>query len=321
MKVKFNHPLWTHIPAVLALIAGIVFTLAAMPLPDPAPLHFTASGQPDRWGSPWMSTIMLAGMAVLYILLSIILDEVWSRQEKHKTFNWVSLFDDVTIAALAVVQITWVNMLASTHYVYPFPWLLTLLVVVVAAGLAILLERIRPYRPYHSNLEIEDVTLVKAEVSKMVKAGQKLAYWEIQNPAYSKVLAVVVPVLMVIVAVSAWSEVPWLSILISLVGIALVLIYGGFRTLVTREEITVRMGLMGISLLRLNTREIASAELHSFQPLKDFGGYGIRFNKEMKAYYLKGDRGVKITTVAGKKYLIGSDHAERLVTVINSVIG
>jgi hypothetical protein len=56
MKIKLIHPLWTHIPAVLALLAGIAFTLRALPLPDIAPIHFTLSGQPDRYGSLWMST-------------------------------------------------------------------------------------------------------------------------------------------------------------------------------------------------------------------------------------------------------------------------
>jgi hypothetical protein len=141
-----------------------------------------------------------------------------------------------------------------------------------------------------------------------------------QNPVYSRVLAVVVPLLMVVVAATAWSEVPWLSVLIALIGIALALVYGGFRTMVTRDAVTVRMGLLGIRLLRLKREDIASAELHHFAPLKDFGGYGIRFNKEMKAYFLKGDRGVKITTRAGKKFLIGSDKPERLATVVNTLI-
>ncbi len=321
MKFKFIHPLWTHIPAILALLAGVAFTLKVMPLPDPAPLHFTWDGQPDRYGSPWMSTMWQAGISILYIILSIVLDEAWARQEKTKTFNWVSLFDDVTVAALATVQITYVNMLASSNYVYPFPWLLTIIAAALAAGIAIILEKIRPFRRYEASLAIEDVSQVKTEVTRIVKTGQPLVYWEVQNPVYSKVLAVVVPLLMVIVAATAWSEVPWLSILIALIGIALTLIYGGFRTLITRETITLRMGLLGIRLLRLKTSDITSADLHNFSPLKDFGGYGIRFNKEMKAYFLKGDCGVKITTRAGKKYLVGSDHPERLATVISTVLG
>ncbi len=75
----------------------------------------------------------------------------------------------------------------------------------------------------------------------------------------------------------------------------------------------------GFRVLRLNTAEVTSAELHQFSPLKDFGGYGVRFNREMKAFYLRGDRGVKITMTNGKKYLIGSDTPENLLAVIRAV--
>lgn len=321
MKVKFIYPLWTHIPAVLALLAGVVFTLMALPLPDPAPLHFTSDGLPDKFGSPWMSTIWMAGLSILYIILSVMLDENWARQEKGKTFNWLALFDDVTVAALATVQITYVNMLASSLYVYRFPWLETLIATALAGGAAAVLEKMRPYRHWETGFEIEDVSQVKVEVERIVKAGQPLAYWEVQSPGYAKALAVVVPVLMVVIAVTAWSEVPWLSLLFALIAIAFTLTYGGFRTLITRENITMRMGILGIRVLGLKTADIAAAGVHTFAPLKDFGGYGIRFNREMKAYFLSGNRGVKITTRSGNNYLIGSDHAERLDAVINAVIG
>jgi len=321
MKVKFIHPLWTHIPAILALLAGVAFTLMAIPLPDPAPLHFTIDGQPDKYGSPWMSTTWMAGISILYIILSVMLDETWARQEKCKTFNWISLFDDVTVAALAAVQITYVNMLASSHYAYQFPWLVTVIAIALAAGAAIVLEKIRPYRHWETSLAVEDVSQVRTEVTKIVKAGQPLAYWEVQNPGYSKVLSVVVPALMAVIAVTAWCELPWLSLLFALVAIVFTLAHGGFRTLVTRDAVTIRMGILGIRVLRLRTTDIVAAELHDFAPLRDFGGYGIRFNKEMKAYFLKGDRGVKLTTGEGKRYLIGSDHAERLAAVISAVTG
>jgi hypothetical protein len=321
MNLKFVHPLWTHIPAVLALLAGVVFTIIASPLPDPAPLHFTLGGQPDRYGSPWVSAIWQAGLSIMYIILSIVIDEAWARQEKRKTFNWLSLFDDVTVAALAAVQITYVLMLASSNSTYVFPWALTLGAAALAAVIAIILEKMRPFRSYQSSLTIEDASQVKDEVIKLVKSGRPLAYWEVQNPAYSRFLAIVIPIIMLVVAVTAWSEVPWLSILMALIGLALALIYGGFRTAVTKEFVTVRMGMFGLRLLSLKIPDISSAEPHSFLPLKDFGGYGIRFNKEMKAYYLKGNRGVKITTRGGQKYLIGSDHPERLSAVISAVKG
>jgi hypothetical protein len=78
---------------------------------------------------------------------------------------------------------------------------------------------------------------------------------------------------------------------------------------------------VGIRVLHLKTSEITGAELYEFSPLKDFGGYGIRINREMTAYYLRGNRGVKITRTRGKAVLIGSDRPEALYTVIQSIAG
>jgi hypothetical protein len=83
--------------------------------------------------------------------------------------------------------------------------------------------------------------------------------------------------------------------------------------------VSVKMGILGIQLLCVKSGEIMSAEVHEFSPLRDFGGYGIRFNQEMQAFFLKGDRGVKITTAGNKKYLIGSDQPGHLAAVINAV--
>ena len=95
MKSKFIHPLWTHLPAILALLAGVVFTLKAMPLPDPAPLHFTWNGQPDRYGSPWMSAIWQAAISILYIVLSIVLDEAWKALEQSLPSQAAELYSSL----------------------------------------------------------------------------------------------------------------------------------------------------------------------------------------------------------------------------------
>ena len=41
----------------------------------------------------------------------------------------------------------------------------------------------------------------------------------------------------------------------------------------------------------------------------------------MTAYYLRGTRGVKLTVTGGKKYLIGSDNPEHLLTVLQVITG
>jgi len=319
MKYKLVHPLWTHLPALLIILAAVFFTLKAMPLPDPAPVHFDLSGQPNAYGSPWTGSALLLGLSSGFLILSTWLDELWARQEKKKTFNWMSLFDEFAIGSMCGVQVAYVNILASPQPVFPLPWVAMVTACGLGTGLAVILEILRPYRHYERKLIIEDTGRISDEITRIIKSGQPLAYRESQNPPYAGALAVIVPLILIVAAIFTWTALTWLSVILVVIALGMISTYGGFRTQVTRDFIIVKIGVLGIKLLQLKTSDIAAVEVHSFSPLRDFGGYGIRFNREMQAYYLQGDRGVKITARDGKKYLIGSDHPEHLAAVIDLV--
>jgi len=98
---KLYHQLWTHLPTA-ALLGYIIYRfVVAMPLPAGVPLHFNAAGNPNRWGSPWELFAVFVGLGLLYLGISILVDELWARQETRKTFNWLSLFDEAIIAIFA----------------------------------------------------------------------------------------------------------------------------------------------------------------------------------------------------------------------------
>ncbi len=287
MKLKMIHPLWTHLPALLLIVIAVVITLMAFPLPDSAPTHFDISGKPDAYGSPWTSSLLLLGLSFGFLILSAWLDELWARQEKKKTFNWISLFDELAIGDMCGIQIVYVNMLRSSGQVFSFPWIEIALACGLATGLAVLLELIRPYRHYEKVYAATDTSRIQEEIARIVASGKPLDYKESQNPAYAGVLAVVVPAGMFVAAALTWQVRPWLSIILILIGFGFITTYGGFRISVTRDLVAVKMGILGINLLRLKTAEITAVEVHDFSPLHDFGGYGIRFNSEMQAYYLE----------------------------------
>ena len=318
MKLKLVHPLWTHLPALLLIVTAVVFTVMALPLPDSAPTHFDINGKPDAYGSPWASSLLLLGLSIGFLILSAWLDELWARQEKKKTFNWISLFDELAIGDMCGIQIAYVNMLRSSGQVFPFPWLEIALVCGLAAGLAALLELIRPYRHCEKVYAVPDTSRIQEKIDRIMQSGRPLDYRESQNPAYAGVLAFMVPAGMFVAAAFTWTVLPWLSIILILVGLGFITTYGGFRISVTGETVTLKMGILGIKLLQLKTGEITAVELHNFSPLHDFGGYGIRFNSEMQAYFLKGDRGVLLSAAGGKRYLLGSDDPELLAAVINA---
>jgi hypothetical protein len=317
MKIKIIHPLWTHLPALLLIVAAAVFTVMAFPLPDSAPTHFDINGKPDAYGSPWASSLLLLGISIGFLALSAWLDELWARQEKKKTFNWISLFDELAIGDMCGIQISYVNMLRSSGQVFSFPWLEIALACGLAVGLAALLELIRPYCHYEKVYAVTDISAIRDKIDRIVQSGQPLDYRESQNPAYAGVLAVVLPAAIFVAAAITWTALPWLSVILILTGFGFITTYGGFRISVTRDMLTVKMGVLGIKLLQLKTAEITSVELHDFSPLHDFGGYGIRFNGGMQAYFLKGDRGV-LLSAAGRQYLLGSNCPEQLAAVINA---
>lgn len=320
MKTRLIHPLWVHIPALLTILIAVFFMMRALPLPESVPTHFDINGTPNGYGSPWMSGALFIGLSVGFLLLSAWLDELWARQETVKRFNWISLFDDLVIASLCGVEIAYFNMLASGNYVFTFPWMHVVLLSVIMLGVAVIMETRRPYRRYQAAVVNVETLQASEELNRIVESGQPVAYWESQNPAYVGGLSIVIPVIMLIAAYFSWESLPWLSVIMVILGIGIFTFYGGFRTLVTRDAVRVKMGIFGFKLLSLRVSDIQDAGVHSFAPIRDFGGYGIRFNQEMQAYFLRGEKGVKITTRDGKKYLIGSDHAERLSMVVKAVL-
>ena len=185
--------------------------------------------------------------------------------------------------------------------------------------MAIILDRIRPYRPYSAEKIIEESPELEEEIVKNIREQSAFVYWDSQNPLYVSLISVGLPIILFATAAITWFATPWAAVLTFVVGLILIIPYGGQRTMVTRDSIIVRWGIVGIRVLKLQTTDITGVELHEFAPLKDFGGYGIRINREMIAYYLRGNRGVKITRRKGKAVLIGSDRPEALYTILKVI--
>lgn len=71
---------------------------------------------------------------------------------------------------------------------------------------------------------------------------------------------------------------------------------------------------------RIPLRSIAGCKAVAYQPLRDFGGWGIRFSLTGKgrAYNVSGNRGVQLELASGKRLLIGSQRADELASAIET---
>ena len=320
MKITLIHSLWSHVPALIVLVVLIVYIIISSPLPAEAPVQFTSGGMPGRIGSPWESLGITLGISILFLVLSVVLDELWARQEKKKYFNWVSLIDEIIIGAMTGINIGYLSYLNGSSEQFTFPWNWLLIFAGGATLVAILFEVRRPYHAYAGQLAAEENLELKAQLQQHLSEDSTFVYWDSQNPIYVTILTTVLPVGMIIAGISTWVTQPFVSIIVLVVGISLILPLGGQRIIVTRQNVMIRWGIIGLKVLNLEIPEITGVKLLDFSPLKDFGGYGIRQNREMKAYYLSGSRAVKLETTGRKKYLVGSDHPENLAMVINTII-
>jgi hypothetical protein len=68
---------------------------------------------------------------------------------------------------------------------------------------------------------------------------------------------------------------------------------------------------------RISLSEIASVEVTSFDPARDYGGYGARSNRQETAYLAAGNRGVRLTLSNRARIVVGSQRAEELADALH----
>lgn len=70
---------------------------------------------------------------------------------------------------------------------------------------------------------------------------------------------------------------------------------------------------------RIEFADIKSCEARVYDSLREYGGWGVRDGNNGKAYNVSGDQGVQLEFAQGKPLLIGSQRADELAEVINSM--
>lgn len=71
---------------------------------------------------------------------------------------------------------------------------------------------------------------------------------------------------------------------------------------------------------KINLADIESYVVGKYHPLRDFGGWGIRFGLSGKAYNIKGKMGLQLVLKNGKKILFGTQHPEELRRAMQKVM-
>ena len=76
-----------------------------------------------------------------------------------------------------------------------------------------------------------------------------------------------------------------------------------------------------LSFQKIEPDDIKIFEVRTYSPIREYGGWGIRYGRKGKAYNVSGNRGLQLEFSDGKQLLIGSQRPEDLAEALNSAIG
>jgi len=172
-------------------------------------------------------------------------------------------------------------------------------------------------------------------MAERVHINQGGSFYEVQLFRKTWVLALVLPISLFLVILFGYGMIkqlvlgqPWgnrplpdvalaiigpLGILFGL-GLALLFYSAKLITEVRNDGVYVRF--FPLSYYKIALENIMHVEARTYSPIREFGGWGIRYGKGGKAYNVSGNRGVQLELFDGKRFLIGSGRAEELARAI-----
>lgn len=105
-----------------------------------------------------------------------------------------------------------------------------------------------------------------------------------------------------------------MSLLLVIFGVILPLFMYSLKliTEVRQDGLYIRFYPFHFSYRRYPYESIASYKIRVYSPLKEYGGWGIRYGSKGRAYNVSGDRGVQLEFNDGKNLLIGSQKPEEM---------
>jgi hypothetical protein len=111
----------------------------------------------------------------------------------------------------------------------------------------------------------------------------------------------------------------WLGLLV--VGAVAGLVYSlRLQTEVRTDGIYLQMWPLHQSFRRIPWTKIERCEASRYRPLREFGGWGIRWRPGKLAYNVSGTQGVRIERTDGRTVLVGSQQPGELVRAIDEAV-
>lgn len=114
----------------------------------------------------------------------------------------------------------------------------------------------------------------------------------------------------------------FLIIIVVTTGLGLPILFYimNLTTEVRTDGLYLRFFPFHLSFRKIGWEGLASCEVRTYSPIREYGGWGLRYGRKGKAYNVSGNRGLQLELSSGERILIGSQHPESLAESLQSVL-
>ena len=110
--------------------------------------------------------------------------------------------------------------------------------------------------------------------------------------------------------------------IVMLMPLVFQLVWGSLVVEVSPDELTATFGRLRWPTKRIAFEDVAAMDAVTYHPIREFGGWGIRFAGGGKsAWTSRGNKALRVELKDGKIVYLGSDRPERLLSRIATAVG
>lgn len=291
-------------------VAGIALAARWGQVPDVVASHWGPGGvdaTQAKGTAALTATVIVVVMALVFAVLARTLHPDGRRYLAAAT-GFATGLTTVIAAGSMLAQIGLDDPYAATNPA----WVVLAILVSLVAGVALWLLNPPPAAPPR---QVSKPLPAGAPVLE-VSPGERVAWVGHTAPMHGGGMLALALVLLV-AAVVTWMASPWAALIPVLIGALLVMTLHARLTIDTSG---VRLSSGPVTWIRLPLGEIQSANATEVRPLREFGGFGLRFSGERRGYVTRRGEALELRQADGSATVISLDDADGAAAVVNTLL-
>ncbi|TQL47773.1 uncharacterized protein DUF1648 [Homoserinimonas aerilata] len=305
------------VPVFIAAVATAICVAWLPELPDPIAIHWGANGQPDGYGSAWMSILMPLVLTIFFCGIAVASSWrltpsgriVWTQRFVLATGTWLAMLISV-IAVGTLAQQRGLDDAAQTGTIGGIMAIGFGVATLLAVGAWFLL-------PAHDSARLN-----AAQAAEPLPAapGELIAWSRTAHIATPALLilagAILLVVGTVVVCAVAAPEGLAISVIALIVVLFLAAVTAMWRVTADRRGLTVR-SVLGWPRQRIRLEDMTDVSVTTVDPMAEFGGWGWRWGGDRRSgVVLRHGSAIEVTRASGRRFVITVDDAETGASVL-----